>query len=435
MPRLSPRILLLITFILIASLIYLAGVNSVPFHPDESTQLFMSSDFQTFFQQPSSVFWQPQPADELRQHYRLLDPPLTRTWIGFVRWLTRQPDLPSDWDWSQSWQANQSAGALPDPNLLQTGRLAVAFFFPFTLTFMYLAGRELGGAAAGWISMVLTISSALVLLHTRRAMAEGLLFAGVAFSLWTLVAWRKRPWLIAIPIALAFNAKYSAAPMVLVAVIAILWNTDEYSRPWREKFLQLAAFVGIFAGLTLLLNPFLWAHPFQALSSAITARTDFMRAQSVDFAAAGIFVAPQTVFQSLAAMMAQLFFSPPTFAEVSNYLAQTQGSVEAYLSNPLNNFLRGLVGGGIQLGFFLLGMVTIIRGIFNSPKLQQKRHLVLFLSALLIEIIFLLITVNVTFQRYFMVLFPMVILTMGLGLSSLIQFVGSIYQTYRRGRK
>ena len=56
MPRLSPRILLLITFILIASLIYLAGVNSVPFHPDESTYIYMSSDFQMFFQQAFGRF-------------------------------------------------------------------------------------------------------------------------------------------------------------------------------------------------------------------------------------------------------------------------------------------------------------------------------------------------------------------------------------------
>ena len=385
-----------------------------------------------FFQKPSVVFWQPQPINELRQHYRLLDPPLLRTWVGFSRWLTGQPDLTSDWDWSKSWQENQAAGALPDPNLLQTGRLSVALFFPLTLLFMYLAGRELGGEVAGWISMILTISSALILLHTRRAMAEGLLVTGVAFSLWALVAWRKRLWLTAIPIALAFNAKYSAAPLVLIGIIAILWNPGANSRTWKGKFLQLAAFVGVFAGLTLLLNPFLWAHPFQALMAAITARANFMVAQSADLAAAGNFVAPQTVFQSLAAMMAQLFFTPPAFAEVSNYLAQTQGSVEAYLSNPFNNFFRGLVGGGIQLGLFLLGMVTIIRSIFNSPQLQQKHQLVLFLSALLSEIIFMLITTNVAFQRYFMVLLPMVILTMSLGLSSLIRFFGSIYKRFHR---
>ena len=96
MPRISPRILLLAVFILIVSLVYLAGVSSVPFHPDESTYIYMSSDFETFFRQPSEVFWQPEKSDELRQHYRLLDPPVLRTWIGFVRWLTRQPELIAD---------------------------------------------------------------------------------------------------------------------------------------------------------------------------------------------------------------------------------------------------------------------------------------------------------------------------------------------------
>jgi len=149
MPRITPRTLILIAVITIASLIYLAGVSRVPFHPDESTYLYMSSDFETFYRQPSVVFWQPEPADELRQHYRLVDPPLLRSWIGFVRWLTGQPLLAADWDWSKFWQENQAAGALPSPGLLQTARLAVALLFPLTLIFMFLAGKQLGGELGG----------------------------------------------------------------------------------------------------------------------------------------------------------------------------------------------------------------------------------------------------------------------------------------------
>ncbi|HWR67180.1 MAG TPA: hypothetical protein VN364_13765 [Bellilinea sp.] len=435
MPRVSPRILLLAVFILIVSLVYLAEVSSVPFHPDESTQIYMSSDFEIFFQQPSALFWQPEKGDSLRQHYRQLDPPFTHTWIGFVRWLTRQPELIADWDWSRSWQANQTAGALPEADLLQTGRLAVAILFPFTLAFVYLSGKQLGGEITGWSAIVLTASNALILLHTRRAMAEGWLVTGVAFSLWALFTWRKRPWLCAIPIALAFNAKYSAAPLLLVGIIAILWNPTEKNRTWRGIVVQLAAYLAIFGGITLLLNPFLWAHPFESISAAITARSNFMAAQSVDFSGASSLFAPQTIWQSLTAMLAQVFFTPPSFAEVSNYLAQTKPVVEEYLSNPLNNLLRGPVGGGTLLGFFLLGLITTLRRIFTPPRLASKRGLILILTALAFEFIFMLITTNVAFQRYYLVLLPMVILICSLGVASLIRFFTDILNWFRTTQK
>jgi len=434
MPRISPRILLLVVFILIASLVYLAGVSRVPFHPDETTNIYMSSDFEAFFLQPSALFWQPGNDGEQRQHYRLLDPPMGRTWIGFVRWLTGQEELLADWDWSIPWQENQAAGALPNADLLQTGRLAAAILFPFTLILIYLTGKSLNGELTGWIAMFLTISSALVLMHTRRAMAEGWLVTGIALSLWALIAWRERPWLCAIPIALAFNAKYSAALLLLVGILAILWNPEETKQTWRSKFIYIAIFLAIFGGITLLLNPFLWAHPIQALSAAITARSDFMVAQAVDFAGTSSLFAPQTFWQSLAAMLAQLFFTPPAFAEVSNYLAQTQPAISVYLSNPLNNLLRGFVGGGIQLGFFLLGLITTLRGIFTSPSFIPKRGLILILAALTFEFAFMLITTNVAFQRYYLVLLPMVILISSLGFASMIRFITDIINSFRSAR-
>lgn len=434
MPRISPQILLLVVIILIASLVYLTGVINVPFHPDEGTYIYMSSDFVSFFRQPSELFWQLDKSDELRQHYRLLDPPVLRNWIGFVRWVTRQPELLADWDWSKSWPENQAAGALPDANLLLISRLAVAILFPVTLVFLYLSGKRLGGDLTGWMTIALAATSALILLHTRRAMAESWLVTGVAFSLWAMIAWRKSPWLCAIPIALAFNAKYSAAPLLLVGILAILWNPREQAQTRRGKFAQVAAYLVIFGGITLLLNPFLWAHPFQALSAAITARSNFMAAQSIDFTGASSLYAPQTVWQSLTAMLAQLFFTPPAFSEVSNYVAQTQPAVDGYLSNPLNNFLRGPVGGGIQLGFFLLGLITSVRIIFTPLRFTSKRGPILILAALTIESGFLLITTNVAFQRYYLVLLPMVILICGFGLASMIRFIIDVFNRARSER-
>lgn len=421
MPRNFPlRYLILYAFIGTASWLYLSGILNIPFHPDESTQIYMSSDFELFFEKPSVVFWQPTPADALRQHYRLLDPPLTHTWIGFTRWVTGQPALSADWDWSKTWEENSRAGALPDPDLLQATRLAIGLFFPLTLLFAFRAGKALGGEPTGWIAMLFTWSNALILLHTRRAMAEGLLVLGVFFSLWALTAWKKHVWLSAIPLALAFNAKYSAAPLALVGIGAILWDSCENKMSWRQKWIRLVGFLALFGGITLLLNPFLWAHPFQALTAALDARVDFMAAQSADYFSTDKPLAPSNFIQSLLAMTAQLFFTPPASAEVGNYLPQTQIFIDRYLANPFNSLLRSFVGGGVLLGLTLLGLVSLIRSAASKLKPIKKSPQAVFLIAIIAEFVFMLATANVAFQRYYMVLVPLVILASSLGVNNLV---------------
>ena len=158
-------------FVLVVTIFYLGGVQSVPFHPDESTAIFMSSDFETFFSKPSSLFWNPNNEQDLRQHYRELDAPLTRYLIGFGRWVTGQPATTNDWNWSASWDSNQQSGALPDPRLLLIARLSVAILFPFDLLLIFDAVRSMGNQLTAWASVILFVLNALILLHTRRAMA------------------------------------------------------------------------------------------------------------------------------------------------------------------------------------------------------------------------------------------------------------------------
>ena len=44
------------------------SVKLVPFHPDESTYLFMSSDFEALLQDPLSLVWEADKAGDPRQH-------------------------------------------------------------------------------------------------------------------------------------------------------------------------------------------------------------------------------------------------------------------------------------------------------------------------------------------------------------------------------
>ena len=54
----APRhILLQLIFTGIITVIAIAGLPGIPFHPDESTQLFMSSDIETLRHAPLSLVW------------------------------------------------------------------------------------------------------------------------------------------------------------------------------------------------------------------------------------------------------------------------------------------------------------------------------------------------------------------------------------------
>jgi len=242
---------------------------------------------------------------------------------------------------------------------------------------------------------------------------------GVFFSLWALTSWKKHLWLSAIPLALAFNAKYSAAPLALVGMGAILWDAGENTMPWRQKLIRLAGFLALFGGITLLLNPFLWAHPYQALTAALQARVDFMAAQSADYFSTETPLAPATFLQSLLAMTAQLFFTPPASAEVGNYLPQTQIFIDRYLANPFNSLLRSFAGGGALLGLMLLGLVSLGRSAVSKVASDKKRTLVIFIGAFIAEFVFMLATTNVAFQRYYMVLIPLVVLASSVGINNL----------------
>ncbi len=423
-PRFHPAKVLLILFLVIASVGYGAGVMAVPFHPDESTYLYMSADWETLFTRPASLAWQPD-ANDPRQLYRLLDAPLCRYLVGFSRWIAGLAPLPVDWNWSLSWDQNGQAGALPDAGLLATGRFSQAALFPFSLLLLYLTGLRLGGKVLGWSAMLLLASSALVWLHTRRAMAEGGLVFTVCLFTACLVSCQKRPWLIALAAALAFCAKQSTLPLAGIGFLAVIaYSPRPLSGFSQAKYLGLYCILWL--GLVVLLNPFLWAHPGEAIQAAVLARQDLLIRQTSEFAAALPGSVLNTPWLSALSLIANLYLTPPAIADVGNYLAQTSASAQAYLGNPLNGLLRSLPAGGLLLamsgiGFFLLGKLSL------NPNQSQRSAFGLVWLAGLLQFVTLVFTVTLPFQRYVVPLVPFTCLWAGWSLARFWQLAREVY--------
>ncbi len=410
---------------ILLTIYYAWGVPRVPFHPDESTQLFMSSDFEIYFTQPLSMAWSPLREDDLRQRYRQLDAPLTRYILGFGGWLAGLPALPTDWDWSKTWQENDAAGALPDQDLLFVGRLSITLLLPISLFFLYRNGSALGGIPTGLLAALLMGINALTLLHNRRAMAEGALTLGITFALWSFLQADRRPWLAGIGMALAFNAKQSALGLFPIGLLASAWITPLAGTPRiNQSILRIASnaaqYLLAFILLTFALNPLLWSNPLQASKVAWAQRQELLQRQVEDTQR----LAPQQMLETPAertlVLIANLYLAPLAFYEVGNYRAQTAPAEAEYLATPGHNLLRNPVGAGLLLILTLFGLALAVLQL-RKAKTEQRRAIVLLLSATLLQSITLIIAVPLPWQRYAMPLLPFVSLWAAYAIGSKLQ--------------
>jgi len=395
------------------------GITKVPFHPDEATQLYMSSDFEALFAHPGSLMWDSSHEGDRQQRYRELDAPLTKYILGLGRRVFGLQPLPVDWNWGQSWEENARAGALPDAALLFAGRLAVTLLLPLSLSGMYLLGLQVEGRLTGFLAALLLGTHPLVLLHARRAMAEGALVLGVVIGLLTVLGGGKRPWLAGLGLGLAFNAKQSLAGLLPVGLLAVVWGAQNDGNRLRRAGLGLLQFSAAFVLVTLALNPLYWSDPAGAARASLAARQDLLTRQMMDLERFTPERVLRTPGQRAAVLLAHLYVIPPRFEEVGNYVEQTAASKQAYLAVPGHVLLRGPAGGGLMLAITLFGAALAARRVWKNGW-QGERNLTLLLLAGIFQFGALILAIPLPFQRYAMPLVPFTALWAAYGLGALL---------------
>ncbi len=397
---------------------HLWGLSKVPFHPDESSHIFMSREFKVWLTNPMSMIWNDSDLDIIDRYNRDIDAPLNKYILGLGLSLANIQPLPVDWDWSLTWDKNEQAGALPGQSQLITARLTVTLLLITSVLWIYFSGKMLNGLWNGLIAATLLGTNALILLHDRRAMAESALTLGVCLAILGIFSGDKKPWLAGLGVALAYNAKQSAMPLIAVGLVSVCWLPKSQLRT-RRLWANIAVFLGVFMALTLLLNPILWGDPVGVIIKSLRNRQEFLNRQ-IDASLA--FVPEQVMdspIQRSAVMISNLYIQPPSFYEFGNYTEHTSATEEVYLSIPGHNLLRGVIGGGIGLVLTIFG-IAIACFKMIKPSTGKRRQLILLFIGTLFQGASLIIAVPLPYQRYVIPMVPFTCLWIGYGLSQII---------------
>ncbi len=389
LPRrwLAPGIVL---FALWAALMW-ATAPQVPFHPDESTYLFTAQDGIEFWSRPWRLFYRG--SGDRREHYRLVDPPLLRWYVGTVLGLLGLAPLPVDWDWGASWAVNQARGAVPDARLLATARQAVTLLVLLAAPGVALAACRLRGPLAGLLAGLYFMLHPLVWLHGRRVMMEGPLLFGVAWFLAALTAPRLRAWLLGLTLGLSLAAKQTA----LALFVPALWRVGKEMRPPRAAARGAVTVLALGLGVYFLLSPVFWNRPLAALQAARQRRLAVTLGQRRAFGQhAGAFV-PRSIPQRVL-LTGVLLFGPMQYAEVGNYQDVLAAQQAAYTRTW--GWLHHPALQPVRLAWGLLGLWRLIRRRERAPALPA------FLVGFGAVHGLLMLALPLAFQRYVVILVP-----------------------------
>jgi len=453
--------------VVLLGVLFFSNIAQIPFHPDEASLLFQSRDFEAWLRDPLELSFNPNRMEDVAQIYRILNPPLPKYILAMGRSFAGfGPEQVSiDWDWSLTWEENSIAGALPASDLLNASRVASTIMVVLSLAVIYLCGKRIHSPALGLIAALLLGTHALVLLHSRRSMAEGTLLFGISLALLGIFEGDKKPWFAGLGSAIAVCSKLSAGallPIALVSVLPFLSNeipssarqaqgktsfllksasrtqgktsfflkfTSRIQPPaeflkmtLRRTIRNVIVFVLSFVIVYTLLSPLIWKNPFQAIQAQWMERKHFLQTMIDEFEQ----LAPDQVLddptERVGVLITHLFIREPQFAEVGNYSEATSASEKDYSNSLFSSLFRGYFWGSLFFTITLLGVAFWLLDFRNLDKERKRITLLLFFASLAL-LIALIWAIPLPFQRYYVPLLPITTLWLTLGFVHSLQLI------------
>jgi hypothetical protein len=422
--------------------LYAGTLDSLPFHPDESSWIYMSRDFDSLIhlRMGNLVWWLGErPNGDVG--FRLLDAPLAKYQIGLSRLVSGHSAEPLvNWDWLHSWDTNIADGAMPPAALLRAARLSAVVTAALSLALFFVIASEVFGPVAATVATVLMAVHPLELLHIRRAMAESIaqLFtvATIAAILWLIRVPRDKRVLasgrsaaVGIAMGLAVAAKQNAiaiAPLAVMAAVAVAIGLPATIRLRLNAAASNATVLIASSVLTFfLLNPVLYSQPIHAGRMMISVRRSLAGSQAASRTVVESGTALPSTLMRLNAAYEQMFWSSPDTGESATY-PELAPHAEAYGQSPLTRVWNSMAVRLLILALTAIGFAAVVAQITRARLSSFTWPLQVMILWLVAEAIFVLVFIPLDWQRYFLPLLPPVCLFAGRGMSWLVERTGSL---------
>lgn len=416
----------------------LVGVNTVPFHGDESTIIWMSADYDTVVLNGdvSAVAYSPPPRRTTEQHLRILNGTLTR-WTMGMAWSFagfHRADLNDQWVWGLDMEWNRANGHMPSDRLLNVTRLSSALFLIFSIALVLRMSRlvasqvftyPLIAASAGWLSAMLYALNPAILVNGRRAMFEGAMLFGAALVGWMVLHLVNRQdsfksyLLVGAAAGIALTAKHSTAftiALLFLGLIAVKWG---HSQDKSRQAYQLIFKFGL-AGMTTLiiflaLTPLWWSDHFLEMPGVVLDERQKLLDEQV-----ALFDSYDGWAERLGGLWEGIFGVEPQYYEADYWgdYAEVADEIDEYE----NSYLAGITSPvmvGTRMLLVIAGLVAIGFGWRHG---QKDMVFVLLMWTIGIALISLL-TIPLDWQRYYLPIQIPLSLVMGLGGAMILQII------------
>lgn len=419
-----------VVWIGVLTLYMLAGTALVPFHGDESTQIYMSRDYAYQFIEHnlSKILYSDTPTNPTEQELRLLNGTINKYLIGLA-WHVRgftPSNINEQWDWGGDWNYNQQNGHAPSDDLLLTARWPSSILMAAGVAVIFLLGQALGGRWAAYVASLYYGLNPTLLINGRRAMMEG---SFTFFSLLTLLAacwlllrpsWRSAVGL-GLAAGLALASKHTAVfTVATVFIICGIYIAARTIRTWRSVPVHVVLRLLLAASIALatfyIINPAWWGDPIGRAQTVLELRQNLLDIQ------VNIFGGYDNFLDKTAGFLRQTLINAPQYYEVEGWDGFIGDQIAWYEASAW----RGVSVGGSVLGAIILFVIMAV-GIWALLRFKRIRAAVRTLIGIwaLVMALTTLVLTPLEWQRYYLPAYPAVGLVAGLGVSRMVSILSS----------
>lgn len=207
-----------LAIVLFASIFYISGVDSTPFHQDESRWL-NRAHYLTDLLDPFGPTWNDQ--------YLTRGQPPVGSYVMGAGLLLQGRDLDTNnaYDFRRSRDFNRDIGAFPIWSDLEAGRRTNAVLGAVAAAVVYLVVRTLTNPVGGLAGALFLLANPLQTWHNRLALADTTLTLTLALLLLSLIMLLRRPswpWAIAVGALIGLGGANKFTPMALSVPLAAI---------------------------------------------------------------------------------------------------------------------------------------------------------------------------------------------------------------------